>query len=40
MTAHTAEALLPRWKLNRNSDVPLHMQIERLLRKLISSLPY
>src|SRR6516162_1511073 len=40
MTAHTAEALLPRWKLNRNSDVPLHTQIERLLRKLISSPPY
>jgi len=40
MTAHTAEAFLPRWRLNRNSDVPLHVQIERLLRKLISSPPY
>jgi GntR family transcriptional regulator len=34
------QRLLPRWRLNRNSDVPLHVQIERLLRKLISSPPY
>lgn len=40
MTAHTTEAFLPRWRLNRNSDVPLHVQIERLLRKLIFSPPY
>jgi GntR family transcriptional regulator len=40
MTAHTAERLFPRWKLNRNNGVPLHIQIERLLRKLISTPPY
>ena len=40
MTAHTAEAFSPRWKLNRTNGVPLHVQIERLLRKLISSPPY
>jgi GntR family transcriptional regulator len=40
MTAHTAEASSPRWRLNRNNGVPLHLQIERLLRKLISSPPY
>jgi GntR family transcriptional regulator len=40
MTAHAAEPFFPHWKLNRGMGVPLHMQIERLLRNLISSPPY
>jgi GntR family transcriptional regulator len=40
MRAHTAEAFFPRWKLDRTNGVPLHVQIERLLRELIRRPPY
>jgi len=40
MAPHSADAFLPRWRLNRNNGVPLHVQIELHLRKLISHPPY
>lgn len=40
MTAQTAEAFLPRWKLDRTNGVPLHVQIERRLQELIRRPPY
>ena len=40
MPATNAESSLLRRKLNRSNGVPLHLQIERMLRKLISSPPY
>src|SRR4051812_2298690 len=40
MTAHTAEDFFPRWKLDRTSGVPLHVQIERRLQDLIRRPPY
>jgi DNA-binding GntR family transcriptional regulator len=40
MTAHTAENLFSTWALDRSSGVLLHVQIERLLRDLISRPPY
>jgi GntR family transcriptional regulator len=40
MTAHTAKALFSTWKLDRSNGVLLHVQIERLLRDLISRPPY
>src|SRR4051812_4986276 len=40
MTAHTAEAFFPRWKLDRTKGVPLHVQIERRLQELIRRPPY
>jgi GntR family transcriptional regulator len=40
MTAHTADAFLPRWKLDRKNGVPLHVQIERRLQELILRPPY
>jgi GntR family transcriptional regulator len=40
MAAHTAESSFLRRKLDRSNGIPLHLQIERMLRKLISSPPY
>jgi GntR family transcriptional regulator len=40
MTAHTADTLFSTWKLDRSKGVLLHVQIERLLRDLISRPPY
>src|SRR6516225_11437832 len=40
MAPHSADAFLPRWRLNRNNGVPLHVQIELHLRNLISHPPY
>jgi GntR family transcriptional regulator len=40
MAALAAESAFLRRKLNRTNGVPLHLQIERMLRKLISSPPY
>jgi GntR family transcriptional regulator len=40
MAVPTVESSLLRRKLNRSSGVPLHLQIERMLRKLITSPPY
>src|SRR6202162_2960647 len=40
MMAHTADTLFSTWKLDRSNGVLLHVQIERLLRDLISRPPY
>jgi GntR family transcriptional regulator len=40
MAAISAESSLLRRKLNRTNGVPLHLQIERMLRKLILAPPY
>ena len=40
MTARTAETFFSNWKLDRESGVLLHVQIERLLHELISRPPY
>jgi GntR family transcriptional regulator len=40
MAAFAAESAFLRRKLNRANGVPLHLQIERMLRKLITSPPY
>jgi GntR family transcriptional regulator len=40
MTAHTADNFFSTWKLDRSNGVLLHVQIERLLRDLISRPPY
>jgi GntR family transcriptional regulator len=40
MTAQTADTLFSNWKLDRSNGVLLHVQIERLLRDLISRPPY
>ena len=40
MTAHSADPFFSTWKLDRSNGVLLHVQIERLLRDLISRPPY
>ena len=40
MTAPTAETFFSTWKLDRSNGVLLHVQIERLLREMISRPPY
>ncbi len=40
MTARTADTFFSTWKLDRSNGVLLHVQIERLLRELISRPPY
>src|ERR1700693_5301276 len=40
MAAPTAETFFSTWKLDRSNGVLLHVQIERLLREMISRPPY
>ena len=40
MTAPTAETFFSTWKLDRSNGVLLHLQIEHLLREMISRPPY